>query len=336
MHETNDNNTNGNGNNEADNIGRLIRHVGAREGVPEERLHRSREKVFGHWEQVVREQRQPATRPRLFSLARVAGIAVVATVAVVLIGRGFTPGPLQTVAHVERVIGAINVDGTPLVDGQALVSGTSLRTPQGARAALRLSTGQALRIDQETTLMFEAADQLMLDSGAIFIDTAGAEAAEPLRVVTPLGTARDIGTQFQVRLSGSVMLIGVRDGLVEIDRKGEELRAVNAGYQIWFAAAGESAIEPLDTDTPDWRWIDSVAPEFNLDGASLAEYLDWYANENGLQLVYADDGSRQRAKRITLTGGHGAIGPDQGLEAIQRIAPFEFRREDDRLQVKVD
>ncbi|MDX1555177.1 MAG: hypothetical protein R3212_04055, partial [Xanthomonadales bacterium] len=153
--------------------------------------------------------------------------------------------------------------------------------------------------------------------------------------------ARDIGTQFQVRLVASAMRattmkVAVRDGLVEVEQPGQDRQEVNAGFQVTFVANGERQAEPLDIRDPEWNWIESVAPAFHMDGASLAEYLDWYAREAGVVLVWADTASQQRAAGITLTGGLDGVGLDESLAAVQRVAPFKFRREGDRLWVKVD
>lgn len=322
---------------EVDDIGRLIRHVGVREAVPEERLERSRVKVRDHWEQLVREQQTPARRPRFVVLARVAGIAAVAAIALVLTGRSMIPDPqAPRVAIVERVVGEISIDGSAVTTGQEIAVGTLLTTAEDGRVALRLTNGQALRIDHDTQLTIAATDRLVMKSGALYIDTAGAERAGPVEVETTLGTARDIGTQFQVRLTSGTLLVGVRDGMVEVERGDQNLYEVNAGSQARFAAGGQNVTEPLDTNDPDWNWIETVSPAFNMDGASLAEYLRWYSDSTGVELVWANTSSSERAARITLTGNLEDNSPDESLLAVQRIAPFEFRREDRRLWVKVE
>ena len=333
----NSNDTSKMGKDEMDDVGRLIRHAGAREPVPGDRYKRSHEKVRDHWEQVVREQRKPATPPRFLSLARAAGFVAVAAIALFLVGRGITPDPqITTVAMVERIVGEVNVNGMALTAGQELESGTVLTTSDSARIALRLATGQALRIDNGATVTFHAPDQLALDSGALYIDTTGAEQSAPIAVVTALGTARDIGTQFQVRLSSGALLVGVRDGLVQVEQNQEDLFEVNAGTQIRLASSGGQSSEPLDTQDPAWNWIESVAPRFEMDGASLAEYLAWYASETGVELVWADKSSEQQASRITLTGDLDNENPAVSFVAVQRVAPFEYERVDEQLRVKVE
>lgn len=333
MNHTIDKDTNGNG--DMDDVGRLIRHVGPREEVPALRIERSRERVRGHWEQVVRERQASVRRPRLVQFARAAGVVAVTGAALLLVSRW--PAPAVTgVASVERIVGELRVDGQPVSAGSAIASGASISTGPGARAALRLSAGQALRLDTGSTIVLHASDRLSLDTGALYVDTAGARQGGTIQVETPLGTARDIGTQFQVRLASATMIVGVRDGLVEVGQPGRMARAVDAGRQVAFNADGGEDSEKLDTEDPSWRWIENVAPAFDIDGASLADYLAWYANEDGLELVWADESSRSRARRTTLTGGIEGVTPSESLEVVRRVAPFEYRREQGRIWVRVE
>lgn len=320
-----------------DDIGRLIRHAGAREAVPAERMERSRARVQEHWAQVVAENKTPASTPKVISFARAAGFAAVAAVALLLAGRGLLPGPeVSEMAMVERIVGEVTVDGIAAIQGQEIALGTTLETTGAGRAALRLSSGQALRVDRNTRVSFQGSDRLAMGTGAVYIDTQGEEQSGPVSVETSLGTARDIGTQFQVRLSGSALLVGVRDGLVQVEPQDHDLFEVIAGSQVRFSADGRNETEPLDTDNPDWNWIESVAPVFDMNGASLAEYLDWYARETGAELVWADDASRSAAARITLSGDLDNSSLADSFTAVQRVAPFDYRLEDKHLWVRVE
>ena len=77
--------------------------------------------------------------------------------------------------------------------------------------------------------------------------TAARVPAQPaLEIVTPAGTARDIGTQFELRVAGSALRLRVREGSVSIDRGGRSLTG-GAGEQIAIDAQGgisRDAIEP--------------------------------------------------------------------------------------------
>ena len=324
------------GNGEMDDIGRLIRHGGAREPVPSERLARSRDKVRNHWEQVLREQQAgPKRRPILF-LAKAASVVAVLGIALVLASRWPASTPDVAVASIQRIVGELSLDGEPVTAGADIPAGALLTTGPSGRAALQLVNGQSLRIDTDTALVMDTADRLHLDEGAVYIDTWGAEDADPVQVVTPLGTASDIGTQFQVRLIKDALLVGVRDGLVEFQLLGNKLLQVNAGFQLRFDAAGDARQEALDAQDPDWRWIESVTPVFDIDGASLADYLAWYANEEGLDLVWADDKSQAQAEKTTLTGSIEGVSTADSLVLVQRVAPFEYRAEAGELWVKLD
>ena len=56
--------------------------------------------------------------------------------------------------------------------------------------------------------------EIELSAGAVYIDT-GSESAR-FAVRTPLATARDLGTQFEVRLLDDTLRLRVRSGIVEL------------------------------------------------------------------------------------------------------------------------
>jgi hypothetical protein len=159
---------------------------------------------------------------------------------------------------------------------------------------------------------------------------------EPILVSTPLGTAQDIGTQFQVRLTGTMLVVGVRQGLVEVLQPGQQGLSVNKGYYVELDEDGESGPQKLQADNPGWDWIETVAPEFDIQGATLEEYLQWYTNERGLDLVWADKASQDNAKATVLKGSIAGIGVDESLVIVKQVAPFEHRLSTDTLWVKVD
>jgi len=318
-----------------DDVGRLIEIAGAREPVEKERFDRVHQNVRQHWQQVQKEQKgAPGSRQRKI-------IAIAASLAVV-IGAVFIFSKLPlapetaSLASVERVLGEVKAAGNPASRGDPIQSDSAIITGKDSRIALRMSGGQSLRIDAASRVVFHSASHISLDSGAVYIDTALASESSMMLVTTPLGTATDIGTQFQVRMHGMVMVVGVRRGLVEILRDDQVKLEVDGGHSVELDVNGASGARTLDTNDPDWDWIETVLPEFDIQGSTLAQYLEWYANELAMDLVWADEDSEKKAARTMLTGSINGTSLDQGLMMVKQIAPFEYQLSDDGILVRVE
>jgi ferric-dicitrate binding protein FerR (iron transport regulator) len=318
-----------------DNIGRLIKLAGAREAVPPERFERVRQNVHSHWQQVVAEQRATRRPWRFKNIAVAASFILVAGATLILWNLEYKPA-FEPLATVDRVLGLVQIGDEYAGKNSEISADTPIITGANGRIALRLSGGQSLRIDTSSHVIVHSPSHISLEAGAIYIDTAFSEETNPILVSTPLGSAQDIGTQFQVRLTGMALVVGVRQGLVEVSQPGQQNLSVNKGYSLELAANGESGQQPLHADDPDWAWIETVTPEFDIEGASLAEYLQWYASERGVELVWADTASESKANAAILAGSISGSSLDEGLLLVKKIAPFEHRLSTDRLWIKVE
>lgn len=318
-----------------DNVGRLIQHVGAREAVPAERLQRARQNVQLHWQQVVAAQ-QPARRAaRLRVFAVAAGVTIALGISLVLWNPLYQPD-VNTLASVERVLGQATIGDIVAGPGRVIGADAQISTGPGGRIALRMAGGQSLRIDQSSRVIVHSPGHVSLQSGALYIDTGLAPDAGPIQVSTPLGSAVDIGTQFQVRLTAAAMLVGVREGQVEVAQQGQQSISVGQGFYLQLAGNGEHEKKILPREDPDWAWVDTIAPGFDIQDASLAQYLHWYASELGLSLVWADRASEVNAGQTVLSGSIAGASPEQSLEMVKLVAPFEHRLTDRELWVRVD
>lgn len=317
---------------EMGDVGRLIHYAGGREAVDAARMNNARERVGAHWETVVAERRAARAPARLRPVALAASVVAVAGISLVLLQSGPGPQPVA-LASVDRIVGEVRIAGRLAGAGDAIAPDAVIETGPAGRIALRLAGGQSLRIDTASRLLVHSPNHVSLESGGIYIDTVPAADPAPVRVATALGSAWDVGTQFQVRLDAGALQVGVRDGLVKVERPGERDLSVNAGYFVAVDASGEVSEQPIDEDDPHWQWVESVAPQFALEGASLKEYLVWYARERGLSLDWADTASQINAARTTLSGE--TVGSDS-LDVVRRIASFDYRIEDDTLWIRVD
>lgn len=247
--------------------------------------------------------------------------------------------PAVALGRVESVTGQVTADGPeggpqPLVAAAELGAGAHLRSNAG-RASLRLASGAVVRVDQDTRVQLVAAAALLLESGALYVDT-GAGGGARIEVRTPAGLVRDIGTRFAVRVGGSegaALRVQVRDGSVEVER-GARRELAGAGEELLVGADGAAERRRLDPFGSEWEWTLAAAAAFPIEGRSLSEFLAWVAHETGWQIRFADSALAAAAERIRLHGGIGSLRPDQAPFAVLPGAGLEGRLEAEVLVIE--
>lgn len=299
---------------------RLLEEAGARESAPPEELEAIRAAALSTWEQVVRSRRR---RRRMRWLAAFAA-ALTAATGIALWWEEREPAAPQAVARVVARGGEvleISAEGGRVPAGGSVEAGTVVETaaatsPRAGRASLRLAGGAVVRVDAGTRLRLASAGRLELERGAVYADSGPGPDAAGLRIETPLGTARDVGTQFEVRLGpGAGVTVRVREGRVELDRDGRTLVAA-AGRQLVVHADGsreESALAPW---SEVWHWTLEAAPPFDIEGRSLGELLDAAARESGWTVRFAPPALEAEARRIVLHGSTGDLTVDRAALAV--------------------
>ncbi len=288
-------------------VARLLDLAGPRPPVPAAVAAQVKAAAHAEWRRTVATNRQ---RNRF----RRGALLALAAMLLLLLGGGLwrwwlLPSGLP-VATVERVAGGVTffVDGgagTVAQGGVELVAGTLIETAAAAQTvahtALRLAAGGSLRLAAGSRLRLLSATEFELERGAVYLDSAVAGAAFEVR--TALGTARDIGTQFEVRLMASTrsLRIRVREGRVELELADDRHTAA-AGEQLAVLADGSVVRGSVPTFGPTWNWVVVAGPGYEIEGRSLAEVLAWVAREGGWQLHYADQALAELAAEIQIYG----------------------------------
>jgi ferric-dicitrate binding protein FerR (iron transport regulator) len=216
------------------------------------------------------------------------------------------PVPGEPVALVERIDGSL----ANVAAGHRLGPGEWIETGAQARIALRLVDGTSVRLDAGSGARFLSARTIELAAGAVYVDTD--QGAGGFEVRTPVATAHDIGTQFEVRVLRSGIRLRVRTGSVEL-RSGPRVVSGRPGTQIVLT---EDAVvsESIAVHGSEWKWIADVAPSIEIEGMVLSGFLERISREHGWTLRYLEPGIAREAKRIVL---HGSV---QGLTAADAVA----------------
>jgi ferric-dicitrate binding protein FerR (iron transport regulator) len=155
------------------------------------------------------------------------------------------------------------------------------------------------------------------------VDSPGEPGKDPLKVETTLGTLPHVGTQYQVRIQGSGIDVGVREGRVAISRADSDITG-NAGEHIHVTSAGDIIRTALSPRDPVWAWTASTAAVFDINDRPLATFLEWVARETGRRLAYASPQAQSAAGKIRLKGSITGLNPDAALAAV--LATTQLRR----------
>lgn len=268
-----------------------------------------------------------------------AGAAAVLTLALALMFQWTPPSAERAeLARVVRVIGsAEQATGDvwqPLGETQApLTGGTKLRTLAGGRAVLMLQGGTSLRLAAETEVMLDAPGRLYVRQGMIYVDSGPGTRTARLEIVTPAGTARDLGTQFELQVAGAALRLRVREGSVSIDRGGGPVTGI-AGDQISIDVLGAVERASIAADAVEWRWAEDLAPTPDIDGQPAAALIAWVARETGRRLRYESPDVEQRAATVILHGNIRHLEPLAALDAMLATTDLEYVVDGDTMEIR--
>jgi FecR protein len=304
-----------------DTTARLLHLAGPRPDVPAERAARVREAVHERWQ--IGTRRRRARRAVL-----AAALAATAAVVVLLVRLG--PGA-EEAAPRDLVMATVErVEGTgALKTGAAIRTNEWIETSATSRVALRLKDGTSVRVDSGSVARLLAPGVIELTSGAVYLDTGRDSTA--LEVRTAFGTAHDIGTQFEVRLDPAAVRVRVRSGVVELRRSGESLTA-RAGTELTVSSGGATR-RAIPANAPDWTWAANLAPVFEIEGRTVAAFLEHTAREQGWTLHYADARLTRDSAAIVLHGSVAGLPPQDAVAVALSASGLGHRLDGEDLHV---
>ena len=288
---------------EDDSTERLLGLAVPRVAVSRLRTERVRANVRSEWQG--RTRRRAAKRKALFVTALAGAVAMLFTIA--------RAPELGRPAVVREAVAVVeDVDGGPerIRSGASVRIGEQIETTGQSRVALRFADGTSVRVDTRSRLRVLAGSAIELAAGAVYVDS-GRESGQ-FEVRTALATARDIGTQFEVRLLDAQLRLRVRTGVVELR---DEVRTISGrpGTEILLSAT-DAMSRPIPVHGADWEWTTRLAPRLAMEGMSLHAFLDRIAREHGWTVEYVDTFLERESARTIL---HGSI---EGLAAADAVA----------------
>jgi ferric-dicitrate binding protein FerR (iron transport regulator) len=306
----------------------LLRQVGAREEPSTAMMAEVEAAVHAEWQTMV------AQRQRRRSMGWGMAASFVVVVAAAALGLRYLNGssPVATIADVDGHVLVASGGGLmsseqwgERASGQQVMKGERIQTDDRSRAALSVG-GLSLRLDHNTTLRVAALDKVVLETGALYVDSppaADGNTADRLDVETHSGTVRHVGTQYQVRSHADDIEVSVREGRVTIINAAYTSTGL-AGERIRLTSQGEVSRDALSPLASDWQWVAEAAPPFDIDNRPLSDFLRWVARETGRRLVYASAQAQAAAEGVRLRGSIAELDPDTALNAV--LATTQLRR----------
>lgn len=300
---------------DGDVVAKLLRSAGRRMDPPAAAYERVLNAATAAWQQQVRRRRR-----RRVILALAASLAFI-FVATVFIHYGRSPEVTLMAGRTERVIGAVRVKTSSgawtLLSGNPteLLDQTQVHTGSNSRVGIKLGGGASLRLAEQTDVVLLSDTRVNLIAGKLYVDTPSGgfqPNATPIEIITPAGSAIDVGTQFEIQYRDSAYRLRVREGRVRLSSKARSLEGA-AGEQILIDSSGHIEHSPLEVGPGDWQWIQALAPAPDIEGQPLMTLLTWVSRETGRSIQFENRQIERKAQTIIL---HGNIHLLEPLDAL--------------------
>ncbi len=127
----------------------------------------------------------------------------------------------------------------------------------------------------------------------------------------------------------------MREGRVDVTPVHGSARTLQVGDQILVSASGIEERSRIEPSSDDWDWASNVAPDFDIDGRPVHEFLAWAGRETGLKVVFASPESAAEANRAVLSGSVAGLGPDEALAAVLPTTSLRSTEVDGQLVIEL-
>lgn len=288
--------------------------------------------------EIVRAEWQSVTGRRT-SRRRVMNYAIAATV-VLAVAVAFNSfrlndvAPVQ-VAKIDKSHGSIYVLGErselhELVDLAEISAGQTVITGNESGIGLAWGNGGSLRVDADTRIEFVSDDVVYLRAGRIYFDSeselvAAVSGGSVLAVQTDHGTVTHLGTQYMTYVDDEKLAVSVREGMVSVDGLYYEETA-SAGEQLTVAGRGRPSVVNIVSYGDAWQWVETTTQDFDVDGRTMYEFLNWVSRETGLQVEFEDDAVLEQTRSAELRGIVDEA-PTEALRLRMMTASLDWRIE---------
>jgi FecR protein len=272
----------------------------------------------------------PWRRARWPAVMAAASLFVVATAYMAI---QFVPAPV-VVGRLER--GTADAARAP-IRHRMLSSGDQLRVGDTltarSPALVALLGGGSLRIEAGSVVIAESELSLSLERGRVYIDIPPAFAAvNRLRILTAAGAVEHVGTQYEVLSDAQSVRIRVREGRIRLVGGAETVEA-DGGTELLVRPGGRVARGSVMTYGGDWLWTAALAPDYDIEGRRLADFLVWVSRELGRHLDFEGSRARDVANTTILHGSVLGLAPIEALRNVISTTSLTYEIRGDTIRV---
>jgi ferric-dicitrate binding protein FerR (iron transport regulator) len=276
----------------------------------------------------------PARRSRIRRWAMPLAMAASAVLALTIVLQ--PEAPVTTPVSIGTVAKTVGQANGNFAVGSEVFVGDRLTTGAGGGMSVRLAGAESVRLDENTTLVIGAGNQFELVAGRVYADTGNLiRRDQGLVIDTAIGTVTDVGTQFSVAVSASLLDVAVREGRVDVLNEDREFVAV-AGERMRVQSGQNAKFESLPPHDEYWDWVASLAPAYDIEDRSLLDFLRWASRESGLELDFEDNELRMAAMRTDLHGSIQDLEPTEAIGAVLSTTTFKYRFDGNQLVIYRD
>ncbi len=314
----------------------LLRRGFRAESLSSEAIARIRTTTEQAWRTQSGSARLPWHKPRMLATAAAVVISLVAiwySAATIRLGDA-----AMSLGRLTKITESGVVEQRSLASNRMLPVGTMLSAGQSIRARggalVSLTGGGGLRLASGTSLEVVSEQRIRLTQGVVYLDFPPdlAKAAE-FAVETPLGDFAHVGTQFEVTVQGDRAQVRVREGRVEWRSPNGATVAAEAGSELFNQRDGSINRRAISTTGADWAWAETLAPAFDLENRSLADFLHWVARESGRRLVLVDAATHARVAEIRSHGSVRGLTLMETLSAVMATTTLQSELTDNAIRV---
>jgi hypothetical protein len=281
--------------------------------LDEETLERLRVSVVRNWRAALLDSAIPPVR-----LWRWAALASAVSAVVITVAFLSRPASEPTIVGSLSRLDAGSVElRLSLFRHRELKVGDPIRSGDAVTAhgpvLVTLARGGTLRVAADTLFEVTGETGINLRRGMVYVDMPLVPAtAGQMSVMTSMGIVEHVGTEFEVMCADLAVRIRVREGRIRLLSTSGPVVA-DAGTEILAARRGSVSQQAVSTYGRDWMWVAALAPDYQIEGRPLIDFLQWVSRELGRHLEFAEARAREVADRTTL---HGSVQGHEPLEAL--------------------
>ena len=161
------------------------------------------------------------------------------------------------------------------------------------------------------------------------------DAGDELQIVTRFGTIRHTGTQFAVAVDEEELEVKVREGSVAIDT-GSQSHPAQAGIRATLGDDGNFSSGPVETHGPSWRWVERLAPAYEIEGRSVMDFLGWVQRETGKRCVYESGAAEDLARDTLIHGASLEMEPMLPLDLVLQTNELSWQEQDGEILISLE